>query len=229
MMMKKEVIIVRLPNRKDHEVYTMIRMMININSGSKLFSSLVEKTEQDNDDADSWFYRALATWELLNITDKSQSKHKFFVEILNSTKKTLSIDPKYWSALYLRSFLRFMICGDNVEEMASYLFHDYSIKDAKKDTMKMIDLQADEEKKPYFFLPYCELALDCIGKKDYNEALIWIDKGLEETDAGRVRYLGFLFQIPLFMLYEKLKNCGRLETAKKITDRFTVMFESKSG
>lgn len=227
--MKKEVIIVRLPNSEDHEIYNTIRIMININSGSKVFSSLVEKTELDEDDSDSWFYRALGAWEMLNVTDQAQGKHKFFVEILNSTTKTLSLDPEHWSALYLRSFLRFMMCGDNIEEMASYLFNNYSIEDAKTDTIRMIELQKNEEKKPYFFIPYIELALYYIEKNNYDKAVTWIERGLEETSADKLKYLGFLFQIPVFMLYEKLKSCGKMETAKKITDRYTVMFDSKKN
>jgi hypothetical protein len=215
----------RLIDRHDHEMLKTIKLSIKMTGKDKMSDYFREKIETGENPADAWFYYGLNAWEMMNATTQSQKKHEFLVEALKGFEEACALEEKHWPGLFLRSLIRTMMSGDEVDQMVIYLLpSDYTVEDAYNDLDKLIGFQKGIKPEPYFFVPYTCIADRMLELDEFEKAKRYIKEGLTDTPAGRAPYLDSLLSIPVTLFYNKLLQLKHMKLALRVKHRFDILF-----
>ncbi|MCU0285178.1 MAG: hypothetical protein MUF15_02150 [Acidobacteria bacterium] len=219
----------RLINEKDDDMLKAIKLSIKMTGKDKMSEHFKRKIEAGENAVDSWFYYGLNAWEMMNVSSQAQKKHEYLVEALKGFGEAVSIEELHWPALLLRSLIRTMMSGDEVDEMTVYLLSgDYSLEDALTDIEKLLEFQKKTKPEPYFFITFAFLANRMLELDKFTEVERYIKEGLVSIPAGRVRYLGSILYIPVIMLYNKLLQLKHIPQALEVKKRYDILFPRQS-
>ncbi len=216
----------RYLNRKDQEMYNAIRLLVKLDKGEDVFLSLLKASDNHQEDADYWFFRALHTSEMLSKIGSQMEIFDYYEEILNSCETAINIDFQHWPAYYLRTLFSVLIQKEmeNEDETIHYLLPCFRTPMELEDEVKvMIDIQKTEKSQPFFLMPYCMQALISLDNDKDEDAIEWISKGLAETKPSPILYLSSLLQIPFLQLYNRSQIRDEA-IIKELKKRFSIMF-----
>lgn len=205
-------------------MYNAIRLLVRLDKGEDVFSSLLDASENHQKDADYWFYRALHISEMLSKIGSQMEIFDYYEEILNSCDKAISINSKHWPAYFLRSVFSVLIQKEmeSEDETIHYLLPCFRTPEELEDEAKaMIEIQKTEKPQSFFIMPYCILALINLDNGKDENAIEWLKKGLAKIKPSPVLYLSSLLQIPFLQLYNRLKIKD-----EKITEELNQYFHT---
>lgn len=207
----------RILQKSDQDVYDTISMANKMNYGEKVFYSICHYKGLDKKSSDYWFYRVLLNGERLK---KNESE---ILDLLEYCDNALEIEEGHWPACYLRS-LFILLMQESLEEDSTIQYTIPGYKDSDEHLIELDDLLnlQKEGLVPELFMTYCLVALVYLYQNKVEIAVDYLQKGLEETTAGKVKYLTHFFKTTAHKIYnhKKLKDNIILKQAQS---RFRVM------
>ncbi|NLP03051.1 MAG: hypothetical protein GX089_11185 [Fibrobacter sp.] len=203
----------RLPDSKDDTIWKTIRFAARQSFPEKFAANLLQRAENDTENAEYWYEYGLCCFEFMNIVEQSQAKHRFLCGAINSCTRAVNLDADHWPALYIRSQVAILLEIADNSMLASYLLPpEYRLEDAVRDQLHMISIQEKLDPQPYFFIPFAVLCLVYFSQGKEAEGREILLRGAGEIPEGKIGVLSRVLSIPLALLKQVLhaKGCDDL-------------------